>query len=293
MAFIPLIDCYDLLDLDPKTLRSSLKRLGITATPHPSDTRIKCLTTQQIEHLASLHARVLRPCMIDPSDATPRVHPMASSSASEVAGKQEQKAPEEESHLSQKVHTLETHIAQLSDQLAQLALHVLQQHDHLLETRLKTLETLLQERLPVSSPILAASKPDDEHQPRAEVKPLRAHQPMAAEVRLHSRLPPLIEYSPSGTYILVSSQEGELDVVPDSQAWFDWLASLTSFRFLGQQGRFSACRDSNHGEHTRSWVAHRSAHGQRYKHYLGVTDRLTLACLEQMAARLQAAVTSA
>lgn len=24
----------------------------------------------------------------------------------------------------------------------------------------------------------------------------------------------------------------------DSQAWFDWLASLTSFRFLGQQGRF-------------------------------------------------------
>ena len=60
MALIPLIDCYELLDIDPKTLRTSLKRAHIALTPHPTDARIKCLTTQQIELLAAMHSRLLR-----------------------------------------------------------------------------------------------------------------------------------------------------------------------------------------------------------------------------------------
>ena len=44
---------------------------------------------------------------------------------------------------------------------------------------------------------------------------------------------------------------GVLSLVPDSPQWFDWLASLTSFRFLGPAGRFSACRASEKGQYTR------------------------------------------
>jgi len=104
------------------------------------------------------------------------------------------------------------------------------------------------------------------------------------------RMPPLIEYSAQGTYVIVSSQEGELSLVPDSREWFDWLASLSSFRFVGKLGRFTAYRDSKHGSPSRSWRAHRRIHQHNYKHSLGVTDRLTLACLEQVAAKLQAHV---
>ena len=76
-------------------------------------------------------------------------------------------------------------------------------------------------------------------------------------------------------------------MIPDSPEWFAWLASLTSFRFVGKLGRFSAYRDYDRG-FKRSWSARRIMHRRHYKHYLGTTDHLTIACLEQMAARFQA-----
>ena len=77
-------------------------------------------------------------------------------------------------------------------------------------------------------------------------------------------------------------------LVPDSAEWFEWLATISSFRFVGQQGRFTAYRDTKHGSPTRSWRAYRTIHQHNYKCSLGVTDALTLACLEQAAATLQA-----
>ena len=66
------------------------------------------------------------------------------------------------------------------------------------------------------------------------------------------------------------------------------LAALLSFRFVGPQGRFSAHRDTERGQRTRSWRAYRTIHQHAYKYYLGTTDHLTLATLEQAAATLQA-----
>ena len=78
---------------------------------------------------------------------------------------------------------------------------------------------------------------------------------------------------------------------PDGQLVIpDRLASLTLFRFLGPHGRFTAYRDSEHGQRTRYWTASRCIHGREYRHYLGVTDHLTLARLEQIAAKLQSHV---
>ncbi|WP_157508336.1 hypothetical protein [Ktedonobacter racemifer] len=70
------------------------------------------------------------------------------------------------------------------------------------------------------------------------------------------------------------------------------VATLSSFRFVGQSGRFTAYRETNHGKPTRGWIAMISLHGRHYKHWLGVTDRLTIDHLERMAAHLQSRLTT-
>jgi len=111
-----------------------------------------------------------------------------------------------------------------------------------------------------------------------------------AELRARARLISLSEYGAAGTYVVICPQEGELALPPDSPEWFGWFATLSSFRFVGQSGRFTAYRETDHGKPTRGWVAHRCSHNRHFKHWLAVTDRLSIARLEQMAARLQAHV---
>ena len=96
------------------------------------------------------------------------------------------------------------------------------------------------------------------------------------------------EYEAQGLSVLLCSQDGALSFTTDSLEWFDWLASLTSFRFIGPQGRFSAYREGQ----TRSWKAYRTFHGRSHKRSLGTTDRLTIARLELVAASLQSEMTS-
>lgn len=98
-----------------------------------------------------------------------------------------------------------------------------------------------------------------------------------------SRALPLIEYWADGSYGVISPTQGVLALVPDSPQWFDWLATLSSFRFLGLQGRLSASRNKGRT----SWMAYRRIHGQCYPYGLGQTAHLTMARLEQMAAMLQ------
>jgi hypothetical protein len=109
-----------------------------------------------------------------------------------------------------------------------------------------------------------------------------------AELLARSRILPRIEYGAQGLYVLVCPQEGVLSFSLDSPQWFDWLASLASFRFLGSQGRFTAYREGQ----TRTWKAYRAFHGRSHRRYLGITDRLTIARLEHVAASLQSEMTS-
>jgi len=197
----------------------------------------------------------------------------------------------QEAPLSQKLSLLETRIAQLSEQVTHLTLALLQERERTAERRLSDLETVVQVLAGVpnlSPPFSVGSQPQTGGEPVVSSPPTRPL--IEAEQRARSRMPPLIEYSALGTYVIVSSQEGELSLLPDSPEWFDWLATLSSFRFVGQSGRFTAYRDTDHGKPTRGWVAHRCIHNRHFKHWLAVTDRLTVARLEQMAARLQAHV---
>jgi hypothetical protein len=70
-----------------------------------------------------------------------------------------------------------------------------------------------------------------------------------------------------------------LCIPPDSQEWFDWLATLSSFAFTGKEGRFTARRETKQrGE--RYWIAYQRVNGKLRKKYLGKLGELTAAKLE-------------
>lgn len=285
MTTIPFTDCCTLLGIDPKTLRSWLKQANLLLAAHPTDARLKCLTIEQVQQLATLHGRPLPPLS---SSLAPL--PEQDPPEREATPKQERTSfsasASEEIELRRSLAALETKVTTLQEQLTQLALQLLREREQHYEQRLMALEAQVQPSVrPCSSPLIfqeTACKPSS-----ADVEVRAPRRLIPAELRARSRVSPLIEYGAQGCYVAVCPQEGVLPLIPDSAEWFDWLASLTSFRFVGPQGRFTAYRDSERGQRTRCWTAHRCIHGRHYKHYLGVTDHLTLARLEQMAARLQ------
>ncbi len=288
MSLLPLADCARLLGIHPKTLRQWLQQDALPLFAHPRDARIKCLTAQQVEQLAVAHNRSLSPQL-------ERQTRQGSRFGSDPPSQEMLTSPpnsQEETPLSQKLALLETRIAQLSEQVAHLTLALLQERERTVEKRLSDLETVVQEL--AGSPTLS-QPPSTCLESQIWVEGVSAHvstRPLIeAELRARSRMPALIEYSAQGTYVVVSSLDGELSLVPASREWFDWLATLSSFRFVGQCGRFTAYRETNHGKPTRGWIAHRSLHGRHHKHWLGVTDRLTIDRLEQMAAHLQSRLT--
>jgi hypothetical protein len=190
-----------------------------------------------------------------------------------------------EAGLIQKLSGLETKIATLQEQVTQLTLALLQEWERSLEHRLTALESLMPTFLGRQMSNLLVPSPRQE--------PLGVRQPPQAlhptEQLAQSRRPPLIEYC-AGIYVIISSQEGEVHLEPNSRAWFDWLATLSSFRFIGPVGRFTAHRGYKQGQQTLYWSASRCVRRHTYKHYLGLTESLTLANLEHAAARLQSDV---
>lgn len=287
MMTFPLTDCCTMLGVDPKTLRTWLKRSQMQLVAHPTDARLKCLTEEQVQQLASLHDRPLPSLTSEQGKEHP--HPPCDSPLLEAV-KTKPTLGLTEMDLIEKLGSLETKVTTLQEQLAQLTLELLHERQMRAEQRLGTLEALLPQMLALGSSSPAVLQANNASPAAAPSGPQRHLQP--AEVRARSRVLPLIEYGAEGSYVVVCPQQGVLPLTPDSPEWFDWLASLTSFRFLGQLGRFSACRNSDGGQRTRSWLANRSFHGRLYRHHLGVTDRLTVAYLEQTAVQLQSRLTA-
>ena len=87
----------------------------------------------------------------------------------------------------------------------------------------------------------------------------------------------------SQTYGLSGLQSGEvLSIVPDSPAWFAWLAERSSFSFHGQQGSYIARLEAVQ-RGGRYWYAYQRTGQKLSKKYLGKTADLTQARLEQVA----------
>lgn len=275
MSLLPFAECARQLGVHPKTLRTYLKRAEMSLTPHPSDARIKCVTDEQVHQLAELFGRQMTSPVPQPSE-TPQ--PQA----------QTLPAPDScpPADLIARLSVMEQQVRTLSEHVAALALALLAERERTVEHRLSMLEHALHELKEPSGGSPPLPEPKEAAREEAQTRSSRSLYP--AEQRARSRMPVLIEYSSKlGRYIIVSSLEGELPMTPDSPEWFDLLATRCSFRFVGQSGRFTAYRESKRGSRTRSWTAHRSIHQQHYKYHIGVTDRLTIAWLEQVAAKFQ------
>jgi hypothetical protein len=291
MAILPVTTGARMLGIHPKTLHHWLAKANVPLAPHPTDARSKCVGEEHLREVARRHSRplpdlpsalVLNACsapgsraqlaQLSPTNEADPDHPTASSAS--------------EADLLQRLSCLETKIITLQEQLAQLALALLHERERTVEQRISALEAHIPS-------LVGGHRLADPQEQEAKQEPAcvshRRHQPLPVEQRARSRLPALIEYGAQGTYVIISSQEGELHLAPDSAEWFEWLASISSFRFVGQQGRFTAYR---HDRLSRSWRAHRTIHQREYKQLLGVTDQLTIQRLEQVAATLQSHLSS-
>lgn len=293
MTLLPVADGARLLGIHPKTLHHWLKEAQMPLAAHPTDARIKCVTEEHLQQVASLHNRPLQASRLLDATSPPLV-PSQMSVPSVPENHMESASTacsfltsyESEADLIQKLSGLETKIATLQEQIAQLTLALLQERQRSVEQRLTTLESLMQAFIEKQMPNL--SVPEPQHDPAGVTRSTHLLHP--AEQLARSRRPPLIEYGASGIYVIISSQEGEVHLEPNSRAWFDWLATLSSFRFIGPVGRFTAHRGYKQGQQTLYWSASRCVRRHTYKHYLGMTESLTLVNLEHTAARLQSDV---
>ncbi len=289
MATVPGATGARMLGIHPKTLHHWLGEANVPLAAHPTDARIKCVAEEHLQEVARRHRRplpdlasalLLNGCSAPGSRAEPAQPPPTN----EAEPKHPPAPSVPETDLVKRLSCLETRIVTLQERLALTVLH---ERERTVEHRLAALESLI-------PPLMGGHLLADQQEQGARQEPAcvshRGHQPLAVEQRARSRLPALIEYGAQGTDVIISSQEGELHLSPDSAAWFAWLASISSFRFVGQEGRFTAYRDSKHGHPTRSWRAYRTIHQHNYKHSLGLTDQLTIIRLEQVAALLQAHV---
>ena len=109
-----------------------------------------------------------------------------------------------------------------------------------------------------------------------------------------SRLINEIKLGPFGYQLWEADKEGlpdlRSDLKPDTEAYFQWLSGLPSFRFVGKEGHFTARKETRQ-RGDMYWYAYRR-HGKQFSCYLGTTDKLTLAHLESTAQHLAVTCTA-
>ena len=298
MTTVPFTQCCSMLAVDPKTLRQWLKHSHLSLHTHSTDARIKCLTIEQVQQLATLHNRSIKqdaapvpeqmvtPAPLVQSFEKPTQIPLESLATPVQSASPLPPTRLSDSDLVKSLFSLQATVADLQQQVAGLALELLQERTLRYEQRLQTFEALIQSTEGQQvMPQALQTMGQQTQQENATSKEQDLH---PTERRARPSLLPLIEYGACGTYVVICPQEGELLLTPDSPEWFDWLATLSSFRFLGQQGRLSTYRNQGRS----CWMAYRRIHGHRDEYALGNTKLLTIDALEHMAATLQSHVPS-
>jgi DNA-binding transcriptional MerR regulator len=286
MALLPVADGARLLGVHPKTLHHWLQQANVPFTTHPTDARMKCVREEQIQQVAALHRRPLRsPATTGPvMPKAQTLHPPEQETGHQQTAQGLPTFFSQETELIQRLASLETRMLTLQEQIAQLTLALLQERESPVEHRLTALESLLQPRLGR----LLCAPPTPEAEPEAPC-PLRVPRPLhPAEHLARSRRPPLIEYCAPGSYVIISSRGAARCICSPIRA-----RGLTGWRpsprsgSLGREGVRRAHRGYKHAQQTHFWSASRCVRRHTYKHSLGVTESVTIASLEQIAARLQ------
>jgi hypothetical protein len=257
MLFVSLADACRLLGIDPKTLRRWLAHAHLCLQPHPSDGRKHGLSEDHLRLLARLHQRSLAPLPSEPSTPVPAALPAL---------------PTDLLTLPATLGALHTQLAALQQQVAELS-HLLEQHAH---PTAPAPQARPARRTPTPAPPAPAAR--------------RAASAVATPPRKPVHVIPRVEWASDGHYVVICPKQGLLALSLDSPAWFAWLATQPSFRFVGQHGHFTA-----HHERERvpngAWRAHRHLRHHSCTLRLGLTQQLTIAVLEQAATTLQAHLT--
>jgi hypothetical protein len=209
MAHLSVADGARLLGIHPKTLHHWLKEVKMPLAIHPTDARIKCVSEEHLQQVASLHGRSLpSPVLLDAA-SSPLV-PSQLQTLSVPTNEGEPAFPARllptphvsDAELTQKLACLESRLDTLQEQSAQLALALLQERERAVEHRITTLESLMQ-------PFMGRQMPNP---PVPEVRkelacPVAPPRPLhPADHLARSRRPPLIEYSAQGAYVIMSSR---------------------------------------------------------------------------------------
>ena len=253
MTMLSLADCCRHLAIDPKTLRRWLAQAPFTRQSHPQDARLKGLTEEQLRWLAAAHHRSLPVLPQEPPQPAPSAEPLA--------------LPDDLLEVFVALRALPAQLAALQEQLADLT----QQFSHLAEPASTTLS-----RAGVTS-----KATNSRRNSRGRTKSSQPQRPSKAQVLA------LVEYAGEGQYVVISPRGGLLPFEPGSPAWFAWVTTCSSFRFVGKSGRLTAHREV-HNVSRAVWRAHRNIRNHTYNVHLGKTESLTIAALEQAAAALHA-----
>jgi hypothetical protein len=209
MTLFPLMECCELLAIDPKTMRHWLKQASMSLCIHPVDRRRKCLTGEQVQQLAVLHDRTLKtdvtspwaslvePPALEVPQEPAHPYPISNAGPGKPAG------VFDEEHLHQKLSQLEAQVVTQQQQLILLT------------------QDLLRERATRAQRYLSPSDPHTQSPGDPEI--LRG-QPENLTSRMHHAvrplhpaeqrarflvLPPLIEYSAAGAYVVISTRGAE------------------------------------------------------------------------------------
>jgi hypothetical protein len=258
MTLVSLADSCRHLSIDPKTLRRWLAQAPFTLQPHPHDARLKGLTEEQLRWLAQAHHRSLPALREEP----PQPAPAPSVDALALPGDLHE--------VLVALRALPAQLAALQEQLADLS--------HCLSQRAEPSATARTQ----SGATLKATSNRPRSRSRGRAESLRQPQrPSPAHVLA------LVEYAGEGHYVVISPKGGVLPFEPDTPAWFAWVTTCSSFRFVGKLGRFTAHREL-HNVSRAVWRAHRKIRNHTYNLRLGKTESLTIATLEQAAAALHA-----
>jgi len=257
MTFVSVADASRRLGIDAKTLRRWLADAQLPLHSHPRDGRKKGVSSEHIQVLARLHQRSLAPLPQEPSAPVESLVPPL---------------PAALLALPERLGALQAQVAALRQQVAALT-SLLQQH--------------------VQQPALPAAPAKPPRTARRPPKPappaLRARSATSALAK-PTHVLPRVEYVRAGHYVVICPKHGLLPLEPDTPAWFAWLATISSFRFVGKLGRLTAHRELQSISRA-VWRAHRKIRNHTYNGRLGKTENLSIAVLEQAAATLQAHLT--
>ncbi len=265
MSIVSLADCCRQLSIDPKTLRRWLATAPFTAQSQPQDARRTGLTEEQLRWLATAHHRSLPVLLKEPSQPAPSAEapPLPADFPHDLL---------EALEVLVALRALPSQLAALHEQLADLTHYLSHQLTHRASPA-----TTARSRAGTTSQVISNRRGGRSRTARRS----QPQRPSQAQVLA------LVEYAGEGRYVVISPRGGLLPFEPDSPAWFAWLETCSSFRFVGKLGRLTAHREL-HNVSRAVWRAHRNIRNHTYNAHLGKTESLTIAVLEQAAAALHA-----